>query len=445
MAMSKIELLEYPPKANWLVGGMFPLGHLSLVYAAGGIGKTRLISHLAVEVTRPQGEGLFLGHIVKHGKVLILDADDPTGFGYQTWLNRFLGWRYDAKRELIELRAITGGLTPNDVQALHDELLIEPRDVVIIDTFASAFIGLDVLKGHHVQQVLTELADLAKTLNCAVVMLDHVGKLQPGQTVVSKGPYGAAKTFSPRAIFALSRVPPKEMEGRDVLRLDCTKMSYAAEPAPIGLEIILEQNDTVARVKLADLPHAGLSEKAREAIIKALESAKGEAMPRQALLSAAVNAANITQRYAEKVLKELLESHPDIEELTLPGRGNPKAYRMCYINSSSNSKNADRDRVLFDEQPSSSNQVSSLKESKGLLHELPIEQTLLLKSKVEKGEWDIPNVQQLLRFIDLALSGNQDAIEAICAYLENESVQAGLGLTSCQFAFWHDVSPNLSS
>lgn len=366
--MAQIKLLEHPPKAKWLVGNMFPLGHLSLVFAAGGIGKTRLVSHLAVEVTRPQGEGLFLGHWVKHGKVLILDADDPTGFGYQSWINRFLGTRYDARRDLIKLRAVTGGFSPDDIGALKAELKDDPHDLIVLDTFASAFIGLDTLKGHHVQQALVALAELAKDLECAIVLLDHVGKLQPGQTVVSKGPYGSAKTFSPRAIFALERVPPKEVEGRDIIKMTCTKMSYAPEPAPIGLEISLEENDTLARVKLADLPNGGLLDKAKEAIVSALKSAKGEDMPRQALLSAAVASANITQRYAEKALKELLETHPDIAEVSLPGRGSPKAY---HINSSSNSENADRDSVLFTEQASSSNQESS---ANGLLHEQPMEQ-----------------------------------------------------------------------
>ena len=344
--MSTIQLLEHPPKAKWLVGNMFPLGHLSLVYAAGGIGKTRLISHLAVEVTRPHGEGLFLGHWVKHGKVLILDADDPTGFGYQSWLNRFLNNRSDARRENITLRAVTGGFSPEDIKTLKKELEKDPHDLIVIDTFASAFIGLDALKGVHVQQALVALAELAKDLQCSVILLDHVGKLQPGQTVVSKGPYGSAKTFSPRAIFALERVPPKEVDGRDVIKMTCTKMSYAAEPAPIGLEITLEQNDTLARVKLAELPSGGLLDKAKEAIINALKSAKGEAMPRGALLSAAIEKANCQKRYAERALREVLLNLPGIEEVAIPGRGNPKAYR--YINSASNSENIDRDRVLFD-------------------------------------------------------------------------------------------------
>ncbi len=202
------------------------------------------------------------------------------------------------------------------------------------------------------------LAQLAKDLSCAVLILDHVGKLQPGQTVASKGPYGAAKTFSPRAVFALSRVPPKECEGRDLLKLECTKMSYAAEPPPKGVEITLDENDTVARAHLSDLPGKTLIENAVAAIKAVLTAADGEPVPRKMLLNAAVEQANITERYAVKALDILITELGDqLEVLTLPTRGNPKAYR--YNISSSRRDSSVRDNVGFDEQPSSSREKSS--------------------------------------------------------------------------------------
>jgi hypothetical protein len=352
--VNQLELLTVPPKADWLVGGMFPLGHVSLLYAAAGIGKTRLVSSLAAQATRPKG--LFLGHWVKQGRVLILDADDPSGFGYQLWLNRFLASHYDTDRSLIDLRSITAGLTPDDIETLKADIKDDPPRLIVIDTFASAFVGLDIIRAHHVQAALTGLAGLAKDLHTCVLVLDHVGKLKPGETVVSKGPYGAAKTFSPRAVYALSRVPPKEVDGRDVLRMDCTKLSYAAELPPVGFEITLEQNDAVARAKLVDLPHDTLLGDAKGAILTVLKTAQGEPMPRKALLSAAVSAVNVTERYAAKALKELeRDLGSQLHSVDLGGRGNPRAY-IWVGNRSSNNQKADTYGPAFDEQPSSSNQ-----------------------------------------------------------------------------------------
>lgn len=331
-----------------------------MLYAPAGVGKTRIVAYLATQMTRPYPNGLFLGHEVHGGRVVILDADDPTGYGYAVWLNRFLAAHTDTRRELIDLRSITGGLTPEDVTKLQDELKEKPPRLIVIDTFASAFVGLDILRAHHVQLALVGLAQLAKDLSCAVLILDHVGKLQPGQTVASKGPYGAAKTFSPRAVFALSRVPPKEVEGRDVLKLECTKMSYAAEPYPKGVEITLEQNDTVARAVLADLPGKNMLEAAMAVIEEALKAAEG-LIPRKLLLAGTVEKANITERYAEKALDEVLKKLGDKVTVTnLKGRGSPKAYTYNISSSKDDSSVGDDD--LFDEQVFSSNVKSGAKE-----------------------------------------------------------------------------------
>ena len=324
MGVKSIELATVPPQASWAVNKMIPKSHLSTFYAPGGVGKTRLISHLAAQITRP--EGLFLGHPTAHGRVVILDADDPTGFGYLVWLNRFLNGYSDCDRSLLDLRAIQGGLTPVDLTDLQLELQDKPPVVLIVDTFASAFLGVDTIKGKDVQQVLTLLASLAADLGCAVITLDHVGKLKMGETVASRGPYGSAKTFAPRAIFALSRVPPNEVQGLDVIRLDCTKMSYAPELPPIGAEIILSNNDQSATVKQYRLPHATQREAAQDAILQGLKQANGETVKRQALLELAVEKANITTRYAEKVLADLVRDEHRISCSSLGGRGNAKGF-----------------------------------------------------------------------------------------------------------------------
>jgi hypothetical protein len=377
MAVNKVELLTTLPKTQWSVTNFIPRGHTTNLFAPGGMSKTRLICYLAVQATRPQNAGSFLGYQVMRGRVLILDADDPTTHGYQLWLNRFFAAYPDADRSMIDLRAIEGGLTPKDVEELKNELKTQPPTYIIVDTFASAFLGMDTLKGHMVQLALVGLAELAKALNCAVIVLDHVGKLQKGQTVAEKGAYGAGKSFSPRAMFALSRVNPKDVEGRDVFRLDCTKMSYAAEPAPIGFEVELSSDERQAKVKVVDLPSQySLKDKARGVMLEELKAAKGEAVARQLLLNAVVQKVDVTERYAADALKDLLEQRQDIQTHELGGKGKPKAYSLpfddspCRLpSSSSNSENADRERVLFDEQPSSSNAASSSNTSPKLHHD----------------------------------------------------------------------------
>src|SRR5690625_1828258 len=186
---------------EWAVENLIPRRHLSTIYGPAGVGKTSFISALAVQLTRPHG-GQFLGEAVTPGRVVIIDADDQTGYGYQAWLNRFAAGVPDADLSRVDVKGLHKSLNPKTLDALETNLRADPPALMVVDTFASAFHDVDVLKGHRVQDQLLRLAAMANNLNCAVVTLDHVAKLQRGETVAGRGPYGAAKTFTPRAIFA---------------------------------------------------------------------------------------------------------------------------------------------------------------------------------------------------------------------------------------------------
>lgn len=306
MPVQQVPLEPTPPQPAWLVDGVFNANKLSTVFAPAGVGKTRLLAYLAVQLARPEGQGRFLGRAVRRGRVVILDADDEGAFGYQMWLNRFLNGYPDADRNLIDLRAVTDGLTPEDVAGLALEFSSDPPACIILDSFLAAFVGLDNLQTHRVMEVYSALSGLAHQLGCAVIVVDHTGKLQKGQSVLEKGAFGSGKPFKPRAVLALSRVPPDEVDGRDVLKLECGKLSYGPEFEPIGFAIEVE-GDTRATVSLVDLPgKASLTDRAKGAIYRALAEAQGKPVPRKALIEAAVSAASVTERTAERALRALV-------------------------------------------------------------------------------------------------------------------------------------------
>jgi hypothetical protein len=138
-------------------------------------------------------------------------------------------------------------------------------------------------------------------------------------------------------------------------------MSYAVEPYPKGVEITLEPGDLVARAALADLPGKNMLEAAIAAIEKALKAAEGEQMPRKLLLNSAIEAVNITERYAQRALEEVLKKLGDkVTVFSLKGRGSPKAY--AYNISSSRDDSSVGDELSFDEQVFSVKDKSGTKE-----------------------------------------------------------------------------------
>lgn len=350
MAVKRLLLPPEPPEVEWGVEGLFPRGYVSLVFAHQGQGKTRLVSFLAVQAARPEGRGLFAKRRVRHGRVVILDADDPGGLGYALWINRFLKAYEDADRGLVDLRSVEGGLTPEDVAVLEAELKEDPPAFLVLDAFSSAFLGVDVVKPHLVHAPMRALTALAHSLNTTLILLDHVGKLAPGQSVAQKGALGSVvKLASPRAAFALERMPPREVEGRDVVKLTCVKQSYAPLPPPIGLELVWLQEEEGCYFKPYPLPEGqSLEEKAEAVILLVLQEAGEEGIPRKELLEEAVRRANVSERTAKAALSAL-RGRGAVEVVELPGRGAPRVYRLadCVVSFAQNRENAVQDEADF--------------------------------------------------------------------------------------------------
>jgi hypothetical protein len=316
------------PKIVWQVEETIPGEHASLLYSPPGVGKTRLLAYLAVQTVRPAGRGTFAGRAVRHGRVVILDADDPSGTGYAIWINRFLATYGDADRDLIEIRPVEGGLEKADIAILAGELEHDPPALLIVDSFAAAFPGVNMIMPHAVQEPMHALAVLAVNIKTCLMLIDHTGKLAPGQSVAEKGAVGAGqKLAAMRAAFALERVPPRDCGGLDVLKLEPTKSNYARMHEPIGLEFRIGSDGQSASVHLYELPSDDkLEDRASDKIRKLIEDAGEEGIRRSELVDQVVNRANVSRRTVERALKDVLKDDA-IEEIRLKVKGAPKVLR----------------------------------------------------------------------------------------------------------------------
>lgn len=350
MAVKRLALPQEPPVVEWFVDELIPSGYVSVLFAKQGEGKTRLVAFLAVQALRPQG--LFGKRPVKRGKVLILDADDPGGLGYALWLCRFLRAYEDADTALLDLRAVEGGLTPEDVRALEEELRQDPPGPHRAGRLLFCLLGggCDQAPAGARPHPCPDLPGPG-----------HGGGPPPAGSRreacprADRGRKGAigstAKLFSPRAAFALDRIPPKEVEGRDVVKLTCVKQSYAPLPPPIGLELVWLADGEGAYFRPYPLPEAvTLEERAEKAILELLAEAGEEGLPRKALLEEVVQRGNVSERTAKRALSGLRERGL-VEEVALPGRGAPKVLRLPRPNLSmplaQNRENAVQDEEGF--------------------------------------------------------------------------------------------------
>lgn len=323
MPVRALELPVEPPRVTWLVEELLPAGCPSMLFGPQGQGKTQVAAFLAVQVVRPPAAlATFAGRPVTSGWVAILDADDPDSLGYKLWLARFLHAYPDACRDALFLYTVTGGLRREDLADLEKRWREDPPSLVILDAFSSAYMEVDILRSSEVHAQIRMLADFAKATGAAVLVIDHVGKLAPGQTVAEKGPLGtSAKMFAPRAVFALDRLPPGDCEGKTVHRLTCVKQSYALPPPPIGLELVFPTPDS-ADLRPFQLPNVvTLEAKAELAILDVLRNAPAGVM-RQDLLKRAAVLANVSTATARRALDGLLKRQT-VRATPTDGRGSP--------------------------------------------------------------------------------------------------------------------------
>lgn len=327
MGVRRLLLPSEPPRMDWGVEGLFPQGHASLVLAHPGQGKI-LMSFLAAQAARPEGRGFVGEYVVRHGRTLLLDAEDPTGWGYTLWVNRFLRAHPDADRGLVDLRAVEGGLTLEDVLALEAEFREDPPAFLILDGVASALLGVDAGSPRQAAATLSALAALAQRLGLTLLLLEEAD-WRRARNALPRGPLGAAlRAASPAALFSLEWVPPREAKGRKAMRLVALPQRYDSPPSPLGLELVEGHGGKGWSLEPYPLMEGRTSvARAEAAILQALREAGEGGLPRKVLLKEVMARATVRERTATTALANL-RARGKVAEMALGGRGNPKLYRL---------------------------------------------------------------------------------------------------------------------
>lgn len=328
MGLKRLSMTAPVAPVTWLWDGMVPHGFVSLVAALPGVGKTALMTALAWQATRPGG-GELLGRRVAPAPVIYVDFDSATGDGRALagWFKRHQAAFPDgdmSRIALLEPDGDTYGLGEAELEQVAAQAKGLGARLIVIDSFMAAF-PLDSVKSHAVMPVFHALRGLALDSGAAVLLIDHLPKTMPGEVAGARGPLGSvAKTAQARAVHVLTRVPPREVGGRNVLRLETHKNSFGPIVEPFGLELHFEHE--AVRVIPADLPDGSTPrlERAKAAVLTRLGG--GAVVPKAELVKAIVEAANLHSKRAESYLSKLADEL-GLVKVTLPGRGAPVGYR----------------------------------------------------------------------------------------------------------------------
>lgn len=333
MPLKRPDLQQSLSPLEWVVDGLILQGYINTIASLPGEGKTALLTGLAWQTSRPNGT--FLGRAVAPGTTLYVDFDAPgDGRTIRYWLDKHKRAFDDGdlnKVVVLEPDIDTYGLAGEELEQLTRTAEETEAKLILIDSFSSAFPSIDPIKLVQVQGPLWYLRRLAQETGAAVIIIDHLPKPVSGERAGARGIIGSvAKSAQARAVHILSRIPLKDVQGKNVLRWDATKMSYSARPKPFGVELRFDKGAVF--IEAIDLPQGHgetRTERAVRAIQDCLERHRGQVVTHQALVDVALQEADLRKRATADAIRIVKDRYgKELITSVLPGRGKPQGYQL---------------------------------------------------------------------------------------------------------------------
>lgn len=319
------------------VPDLIPEGYLTFLGAREGVGKTTLLTGLLWQMSRPNG-GHWLGMPVQPGASIFVNTDAPDGASrpVRYWFEKHRAAYPDGDMNQIHtIETDIGGLNPTDMESLKELALEKKAKAVAIDSFMGSFSKIDSNRLEQTLAPLKTLVQFATDTGAALIVTDHIPKRAAGEKDGDRGIMGSvSKQAQARAVILLTRVPPKECDGKNVVKIEVTKQSFSRRLEPFAVEIRVEEDELFEQSKVYldpfDLPDERTDSgkyRAIQAVKQALE--KNEWLSHKALLTLAATKGNLKDRQAREALGNALNGvQPLLEERHVAGRGAPKEYRL---------------------------------------------------------------------------------------------------------------------
>lgn len=318
--VSRVSDLPPATEITWAWRNYLPLGAVSMLGGPGGVGKSVKVA--ALEVAVASGKP-FLEAEVQQGSVLHLDFDTDARLQGPWYARTAKGM--NASKDVAELIHYAAPseegspfLTRERLEALGELVTTHKPVLIVIDAWTSAFPYIRSNDAGEVAQVMAVLRELAKT-GPAVLILDHTPKpVANGPSSLERGLLGSTlKMAGSRAVHLLSRVQPRDVDGRDVQRLDTVKNNLAPIGEPLGIERIWGDDGAVT-FAVTDLPESESRTPALERAARCIRDVLEHETPRKELLKLIISEANVSERTAASALARLITAG-EIEK-TVQGR-----------------------------------------------------------------------------------------------------------------------------
>ena len=318
-----IALAHHDPRPKpWIIKDLIPDGFPSMIYGAGGMGKSFLAAYLGIEACR--GGQSFMGHRFPEEPLnsLIIDYELDVDVQTERVSKIASGLNLDGIPDNLYYYTPTKAAT----QALPEfRGLIKQHNIrfVIIDSWGGS--GVD---GGNPEDTTAFLTDL-RNLKIATLILDHQAKTQTGESYDNKTAFGSVYKYNMcRSVFQLSKIG--ESQNPMTLRLRHKKSNFGPEVDDLVFDVRFEGD----RVLFTESSMQTPEERDLERICKAIATleVEGERVNQKKLAEC------LEGVIGQKRLRHLLEKGDDVLWQTLPGERNEKIYKLRTAEQQSNNK-----------------------------------------------------------------------------------------------------------
>lgn len=185
-----------PEPVEWLVDGLVPRGHITLLVGVAGYGKSTLTSRFVADITTGVASG-------KPENVLISATEDHVG---AVTIPRLKA----AGAMLSNIYPERSWRFPRDLELFEQTLREREISCVVIDPLDDA---VDNIGGQDGRQTLGEIAEIAETYNTAIIAVHHFTK--SGKTVDRAIGGGRGVQGVSRSIMVFGPEPPMDPDATD--------------------------------------------------------------------------------------------------------------------------------------------------------------------------------------------------------------------------------------
>jgi DNA-binding transcriptional ArsR family regulator len=264
--------LGEPKEREFLIEKIGVKGYPIVAFGAGGVAKSFAMLSAGVAIASASGVEDWLGlRVLEHGYVLYLDFELDVEEQHRRVRDLCVGLGVPIPKKLAYLSGV--GITPEAAfQKATNFVKDYKAKAVIIDSMGLAMQG-DMDKSKEVLTFHARCINPLRRAGATPLIVDHEGKLQPGEKHKDKSPHGSAfKAWAARSVLQFVFEEYREESAELDVRVRQTKTNFGPRIDPIGVRFTFEEKKV--GVGLYELPDEELvdeeSRPVKERIIAAL-------------------------------------------------------------------------------------------------------------------------------------------------------------------------------